>query len=157
MSFSSPSHTTVTHPVTTQALLNLFISQAKWPLDIPPQEQNRFYCSCWWYNCSYMNMNIIYISAIRKQSDLPFTAPYPYHTISFINEKRFGFIFQIHVLEMYLFFVNVFCLSVYKGTLYISVTCRGQKRALDVLDVELNHLVGAGDWTQVLCYSSKCV
>lgn len=87
-------------------------------------------------------MKIIYISAIGKQHDLPFTPTYLYCTISSIDEKCFSILIFKNVFT-FIYCVWVFCLQGYKVTVCMTGICRGQKRALDVLEQELNHLVGA--------------
>lgn len=89
-------------------------------------------------------MKIIYISAIGKQHDHPFTTTYLYCTISSINENVF--LFYISIVKNifpFIYCVWVFCLQEYKVTVCMTGTCGGQKRALDVQELVLKHLVGA--------------
>lgn len=53
----------------------------------------------------------------------------------------------------------MFCLHTCLNTICVSGALRGQKRALDLLQLELqtfmSHYVGARNWTRVPCWSSK--
>lgn len=63
-------------------------------------------------------------------------------------------------LFTFILWVWVFCQHVCMCTTYMPGTCRGQKRALDFLELELWMVeicqVGPGNWTWDLWKSSKC-